>query len=137
MLGQYLGGVAAERFEPRRAYLVFHSIALPMALLIAFTTDLPLMLATVGYMLFFLGMQPIENTLVAYLTPDKLRHSGYGTKFILTFGVGAVAVHMVGRIKEAWSLSAVFVAMAGVSLGIVLFILLLIFFTRNVALKSE
>lgn len=137
MLGQYLGGVAAERFEPRRAYLVFHSIALPMALLIAFTTDLPLLLVTMGYMLFFLGMQPIENTLVAYLTPDKLRHSGYGTKFILTFGVGAVAVHMVGWIKEAWSLSAVFVAMGGVSLGIVLFILLLIFFTRNVALKSE
>lgn len=137
MLGQYLGGVAAERFEPRRAYLLFHSIALPMALIMAFTTDLPLLLVTMGYMLFLLGMQPIENTLVAYLTPDKLRYSGYGIKSILTFGVGALAVHMVGWIKDAWSLPAVFVAMAGVSLGIIAFILLLIFVTRKVPLRMQ
>jgi hypothetical protein len=60
-------------------------------------------------------MQPIENTLVAYLTPDRLRHSAFGTKFILTFGVGSVAVYVVGWIKTAWSLSAVFVAMSVVS----------------------
>jgi MFS family permease len=43
MLGQYLGGRAAERFEPRRGYLAFHLVALPLALLMAYTTDLPLL----------------------------------------------------------------------------------------------
>lgn len=137
MLGQYIGGIAAERFDPRRAYLVFHCIALPMALLMAFTSDLPLLFITMLYMLFFLGMQPIENTLVAYLTPDRLRYSGYGTKFILTFGVGALAVYLVGWIKAAWSLSAIFVAMAGVSLGIIIFISLLILVTRAIPLGRQ
>ena len=132
ILGQYMGGRFAERFEPRRGYLIFHSLAMPMALIMAYATDIPLLLVTMGYMLFLLGMQPIENTLVALLTPDKLRHSAYGTKFILTFGVGALSVHMVGWIKNAWSLPAVFVAMAAVSLGIVLSILALFYVTRGV-----
>ena len=131
MLGQYLGGRVAERFDPRRGYLMFHLVALPLALLMAYTTDVPLLLVTICYMFFLLGMQPIENTLVAYLTPDRLRHSAYGTKFALTFGVGAVAVYVVGWIKTQWSLSAVFVAMAVVSLLIVLDILLLISRTRE------
>jgi len=134
MFGQFLGGFAAERFEPRRGYLIFHLLALPMALAMAYTTDVPLFMIAMGYILFLLGMQPIENTLVAKFTPDKLRHSAYGAKFILTFGVGAVAVHLVGWIKEAWSLPAVFVATAMVSLAIVLSILLLMRVTRKISI---
>ena len=134
MFGQFLGGVAAERFEPRRGYLVFHVLALPMVLAMAYTTDVSLLLITMGYMLFLLGMQPIENTLVAKLTPDKVRDSAYGTKFILTFGVGAFAVYLVGWVKEVWSFPAVFVAMAIVSLTTVLSILLLMRVTRKISI---
>jgi len=134
MFGQFLGGVAGERFDPRRGYLVFHVLALPMALAMAYTTDVSLLLITMGYMLFLLGMQPIENTLVAKLTPDKVRDSAYGTKFILTFGVGAFAVYLVGWVKEVWSLPAVFVAMAIVSLATVLSILLLMRVTRKISI---
>ena len=134
MFGQFLGGVAAERFEPRRGYLVFHVLALPMVLAMAYTTDVSLLLITMGYMLFLLGMQPIENTLVAKLTPDKVRDSAYGTKFILTFGVGAFAVYLVGWVKEVWSFPAVFVAMAIVSLATVLSILLLMRVTRKISI---
>ena len=105
-----------------------------MALAVAYTTDVSLLLITMGYMLFLLGMQPIENTLVAKLTPDKVRHSAYGTKFILTFGVGAFAVYLVGWVKEAWSLPTVFVAMAIVSLATVLSILLLMRVTRKISI---
>jgi MFS family permease len=136
IFGQYLGGYVAERFETRYSYLTFHTLALPLALLMAYTTDLPLLLITSIYMLFLLGMQPIENTLVACLTPDRLRHSGYGTKFILTFGVGAVSVHMVGWVKHLWSLSAVFVTMALVSLAIMVSTVLLIYVTSRIGFKG-
>jgi MFS family permease len=137
ILGQYLGGHVAERFEPRYSYLSFHALAMPMALLMAYATDLPLLLVTSVYMFFLLGMQPIENTLVARLTPDRLRHSAYGAKFILTFGVGAVSVHMVGYVKHIWSLSAVFLTMALVSLGIVLSAFLLIRVTNKTGLGRQ
>jgi MFS family permease len=137
IVGQYLGGRAAERFEPRRSYLVFHALAFPMAFLTAYATGASLFLTVMFYMLFLLGMQPIENTLVAFLTPERLRHSAYGTKFILTFGVGALAVHMVGWIKDGWSLPAVFIAMAGISFAIVLGIMVLLYVTRALALNSR
>jgi len=136
IFGQFLGGFAAERFEPRRGYLVFHLAALPLALLMAYTTDVSLLLITMFYAFFLLGMQPIENTLVARFTPDELRHSAYGTKFILTFGVGSVAVHLVGWVKETWSLPAVFVAMSVVATLTVLSISLLIVATRRVVIKG-
>ncbi|MBW1789474.1 MAG: MFS transporter [Deltaproteobacteria bacterium] len=136
IFGQYLGGRAAERYEPRKMYFLFHALALPMALAVAFTTDIPLFFFAMAYMFFMLGMQPIENTLVAYLTPDKLRHSGFGLKFIVTFGVGSLSVHLVGWIKEAWSLPAVFVALSVVSVGILLSILLLMAVTRKMQLRN-
>jgi MFS family permease len=134
--GQFFGGLFAERFEPRRGYLAFHALATPLALAMAYLTDIPLLVVTMGYMLFLLGMQPIENTLVSRLTPDHLRHSAYGTKFILTFGVGALAVHLVGWIRQASSLSTVFVVMTGVSVMIVCAIFLLTWATRNVRFKG-
>jgi MFS family permease len=124
--------MGAERFDPRKSYLTFHVVALPLALLMAYTTDVPLLLVTICYMFFLMGMQPSENSLVAYLTPDHLRNSAYGIKFILTFGVGAVAVYVVGWISTQRSLSAVFVAMVLVSLLIVLDILLLISKTEKI-----
>ena len=134
MLGQYVGGIVAERSEPRKAYLLFNLIGLPMAFSIAYTADISMLIVIMGYMLFLLGMQPIENTLVARFTPDKVRHSAYGAKFVLTFGVGAVAVHLVGWIKQTWSLPAVFVAMGLVSVAIVLCISLLIVSTRSISM---
>jgi MFS family permease len=136
MLGQYLGGHIAERHDPAKSYLTFHAAALPMAFLMAFAVNVPLVIVTMLYLLFLLGMQPIENTLVAELTPDTLRHSAYGVKFILTFGVGALAVHFVAWVEQAWSISAVFAAMSGVSLGIVISIAVLILVIRNMHLST-
>ena len=131
IFGQFLGGWTAQRFDPRKAYLAFHSLSIPMVLLMAYTTDIPLILVSMVYLLFLLGMQPIENTLIAQLSPEKLRHSAYGVKFILSFGVGALAVFLVGWVESVWSLPAVFIAMSLATCLLVLFILLLLAVTRD------
>jgi len=133
-LGQYLGGWVAERFEPRRSYILFHCIAFPMALLMAHTTDIPLVLFTAGYIMFLLGGQPIENTLVTRFTPEKLRDSAFGIKAILSFGVGSLSVHLVGWIQMGWSLPSVFVVAVGISVVAALFGVVLILATRDVRL---
>jgi len=132
ILGQYIGGWAAERFNPKAGYLLFHALTVPLALGIAWTSDLPLLILAMTYAFFLLGMQPIENTLIARLTPDRLRHSGFGLKFILNFGIGSLAVFMVGWIERVWSLPAVFLALAGLSFLLVFCILGLFAATRQV-----
>jgi len=92
MLGQYTGGRVAERFDLRFCYLVFHALTIPAAALMATAVDLPLVALAMIYFFFLLGMQPVENTLVAKFTPRRFHHSAFGSKFVLTFGVGALAV---------------------------------------------
>jgi len=130
MLGQYTGGRTAERFNLGICYLIFHAITIPAAFLMASTTDLPLVLLTVIYFFFLLGMQPIENTLVARFTPNKLRHSAFGSKFVLTFGVGALAVKMIKTIETTFGIETVFYALGMVSVVLVAVIVILIRKTR-------
>ncbi len=126
MLGQYVGGRAGERFDLRWSYLVFHVLTIPAALLIGLVSDMSLIMVATFHSFFLLGMQPIENTLVARLTPSGMHGSAYGMKFVLTFGVGAVAVQIVRLVEQKYGLSAVFPVLGLVSIGLVLVIVLLI-----------
>jgi MFS family permease len=131
MLGQYTGGRIAERYDLRFCYLVFHAITIPAALLMAIAADIPLVILALIYFFFLIGMQPIENTLVAKFTPTKFRHSAYGLKFILTFGVGALSIKMIKAIETAVNIEAVFYALGLTSVVLVGVIVLLIYRTRQ------
>ncbi len=126
MAGQYTGGWVGERYRLTSGYLVFHMVTIPMALAMAASTNGMLVFFAMLHGFFLLGMQPLENTLVARLTPPNFLSSAYGMKFILTFGVGALSVKMVGLVKNAWGFPAVYQSLAGVSTLLVLAIVLLI-----------
>jgi hypothetical protein len=64
--------------------------------------------------------------LVARLTPPGLRHSAYGLKFILAFGVGSLGVKFAGWMQRAWGIEAVFVALGFLSIVIVFVAVMLI-----------
>ena len=134
--GQFTGGRIAERFEPKFCYLIFHATTIPVAFAMAIMLDLPLILLALIYFFFLLGMQPIENTLVARMTPESLHHSAFGIKFVLTFGVGALAVKMVESIQSNIGIHMVFPAIGLVSMAAVGTIGLLIWKTRNPVPKA-
>ncbi len=119
VLGQYTGGHIAERRDPRFAYLAFHAVCFATACLMAVTADLPLVAISVAYFFFLLGGQPIENTLIARFAPRRLHHSAFGTKFILTFGVGSLAVPLVGSIQASQGIEACFPVLGALSLALV------------------
>ncbi len=119
MAGQYAGGRAGERFDLRRSYLFFHLMTIPPAFLIGIANDVPLVLLATVHSFFLLGMQPVENTLVARLTPPSLRSSAYGMKFVLTFGVGALAVKIIKIVEDSLGVGAVFPSLGIVSLALV------------------
>jgi MFS family permease len=132
IFGQLLGGKLADRYDLRYAYLGVQAAAVPFLIGMAFTTDYLLAFCAAVYALFSLGMQPIENSLIAALTPARWRSTGFAIKFILTFGVGSGAVYLVGIVKEAYSLETVYVCLGGVAMGLVLSIIVLIAASRRV-----
>lgn len=115
IIGQYIGGRLGDRFEPKWCYLVFHLVTIPAAILISIASNISLVVVATVYFFFLLGMQPIENTLVANFTPRRFHHSAYGTKFVLTFGVGALAVKMVGAIETYSNIETVFLAVGAIA----------------------
>jgi MFS family permease len=129
--GQYLGGTIADRRDLRTSYLFFHLCSLPMLVLISRTTELPLLLASSLYVFFALGMQPIENSLFATLTPERWRSTAYGLKFVLTFGVGSTAVWMVRGVAGRSGWAAVYLVLAGVCAALIAGIVLLIVVSRR------
>jgi MFS family permease len=131
MLGQYTGGWFAERFDPRIGYLIFFGITAPPAVLMAFSGNLVLIGLALWYFFFLLGMQPIENTLVARFTPRRFHHSAFGAKFVLTFGVGALAVKIVAAIESNFYIEAVFFFIGAISVLAAGVILVLIFRTKS------
>ena len=132
MVGQYYGGKVGEKVDLGKGYLIFHLITIPAAIAMAMTSNIPLIAFAMIHSFFLLGMQPIENTLVARLSPPNLHSTAYGLKFILTFGVGALSVSMVGGIKEAIGFNAVYLTLAGVSSLLVGTIFILNYFRKKI-----
>ena len=132
MAGQYFGGYVGGKMDLGKGYLIFHLITIPAAIAMAMTSNIPLITFVMIHSFFLLGMQPIENTLVARLSPPNLHSTAYGLKFVLTFGVGALSVGMVAGIKEAFGFNSVYLALAGVSALLVFSIVILNYFRKKV-----
>jgi len=129
--GQYAGGRLSDRFDARKVFFCFHLATVPAAFLLAWTSDLPLALSGVVFLFFLLGGQPAENTLVARLSPASFRHSAYGLKFVLVFGVGSLSVKLAGFLTRTRGLGSVFPALGAVSIVVLCLLALLIYKTRH------
>ncbi|MBW2454072.1 MAG: MFS transporter [Deltaproteobacteria bacterium] len=120
IVGQMLGGRVADSRDLRLSYLCFHLLAIPPVIAMVWLAEVPLLLAAMLYILFGLGMQPIENSLIAKLTPPAWRSTAYGLKFVLAFGVGSFAVGIVGHIERRAGLPTVFGSIGALELALVL-----------------
>jgi len=112
VLGQISGGHLADRHDLRKLYLAFHAASLPFVLCMGFLSEWALVAASAVYVFFALGMQPIENSLVARFTPESWRSTSYGVKFALNFGVGSLAVFGATALHAGVGFEGVYIALA-------------------------
>jgi len=137
MVGQLMGGRAADRFDLRWAYLVFFACALPFLVSLRFVEGLLLIPLAGGFVLFSLGMQPIENSLVAMLTPPQWRSVSYGVKFTLVFGAGSLAVYCVSFTSGSYGLDAVISLLCFFLVMVITMIAVLLVASRGTRVRHE
>lgn len=137
MLGQVFGGHVADRHDLRKAYLGFHVASLPFLVAAAYASQGLLLLVACGYVFFALGMQPVENSLVARFTPARWRSTSYGIKFILNFGVGSSAVYVVAALQSGGSFTPVFLVLSASVVCLCLGVLMLLRRSRGVAVLNR
>jgi MFS family permease len=136
IIGQFAGGKLADKYDLRWMYFAFHGLSLPFVIMMGIFSQQLLVISAAIYIFFALGMQPVENSLVAKFTPAKWRSTAYGTKFILVFGVGSIAVYMTGWIERTWNLETVYFFAAGFIALLVSLILVLIWTSRGTSCKN-
>lgn len=118
-LTQILAGHLADRYSPRRLYMLVAVVQVPLLLGIAHASGLGLLLIAVLAVSFNMAAIPAENLLLSRYTPAKWRGTAFGMKFILSFGVSGLGVPLVSLIRTAGGgFETVFTVLA-VSAGLV------------------
>lgn len=136
-IGQMFGGRLADRYDLRFLYMAFHLVSIPFALAMYALMGVPLCFVAGGFIFCNLGMQPIENSLVARLTPERIRTTAYGVKFVFVFGVGSFAALGVPlSIKAYDSFAQVYLAIAAVVTMMFLTICVLTYMSRGRAFMN-
>lgn len=100
-LSSFAGGWLADRFSPRRVYIVLWALLIVplVALTSALGSNLLAMMALVVAVIT--AFSAAENMLVARYTPFQWRAIAYGAKFVLALGVGGVTVKLAGGLYDA------------------------------------
>jgi MFS family permease len=137
IFGQVWGGKIADRHELKRLWFFFYGITMPLALLLAFLSDQWLVAAAAAYVFFCAG-HPAHRK-----QPDRRVHAAAVAKHrlwlgsILIFGVGALAVYLVGWVSAHWSLGIVYLCSSGLVVLILIHIAFLFRLTRGRDLRNR
>ena len=114
-VAQVVVGRIIDRHSIRTVFMVVAGLQAPVYALMMHVTGLPALLGSLVFMLLLFGQIPINDTLVARVTHSAWRSRVYGLKFVITFGVMAGTLPLVGWLYDSWGFAAVFAVMAGVA----------------------
>ena len=125
--GQYVSGRLTDIYPVEKIYLGTVCLGTFFVFVMSFSRGFLLLLASIGYAFFSFAAQPAQNFIVSKYIPQHRQGLGYGTLFILSFGVGSTAAAVSGYLADLYGLPAVFYAMgfcflasAVLALGLVL-----------------
>jgi FSR family fosmidomycin resistance protein-like MFS transporter len=110
---QYFAGRLADRFSLKGIYIVSFFGQIAVLAVMSQIAGLPLLAGAMLSALLSVGALPAESMLIGRYTPTKYHGIAFGSKFVLSFGIGFVALKMIGWVKD-WtgSLDAIFVILA-------------------------
>jgi MFS family permease len=122
---QIFAGWLTDRLSLRNAYLFSYCIQVPVIAGASALSGLPFFAAALLMVVSNVGSLPAENALMARYTPSKWRGSAFGAKFVLSLGVGPVAVLLVSWLHErtgnfSWLYLTLAAAAAVVALSILM-----------------
>ena len=126
--GQYVSGRLTDKYPVEKIYLVTVFMGTLFVFVMSFSRGLLLLMASIGYAFFSFAAQPAQNFIISKYIPQHRQGLGFGTLFILSFGVGSTAAAVSGYLADLYGLRIVFYAMGFcflVSTGFVLGLVLL------------
>jgi MFS family permease len=118
VIGQYLGGLSADRWKSEVIYAFCFTMATPFLFSLAFIGGLKMILSAGIFAFVYFGTQPVGNKLLAQITPGSFRGRAFGLFFFANFGIGSFSSTLSGWIGERFGLDAIFIFLGVVLLGV-------------------
>jgi predicted MFS family arabinose efflux permease len=125
-VGQWGGGLLAERGHRERNYALTYLAAVPLVFLMGHSGGSGLFLAGLVFAVVFFSLQPQKNTLMAHYAHRKAQGLAYGFVFFLEFGIGSFGASLAGMVADRWGMNYIFDLSAALLLFIAAIALLLI-----------
>jgi MFS family permease len=116
---QIPAGWLADRYPLRAVYVLCYLVQVPLLAAAAALSGLPFFVAATLMVVTSVSSLPAENVLMARYTPARWRGSAFGAKFVLSLGVGPVAVQLVSWLHESTGSFAWLYTLLAVAAGIV------------------
>jgi MFS family permease len=123
---QIPAGWLADRYPLRLVYMSSYLLQVPVLAAAAALTGVPFFAAALLMVLTNVSSLPAENVLMARYTPARWRGSAFGAKFVLSLGVGPVAVQLVSWLHESTGSFAWLYTVLAIAAGIVVLAALLL-----------
>lgn len=128
MLGQWLGGRAAERYSLTKTLIPLWVIVSISLMFMGMTAQYALVIWAFIFTIFIFAGQPVGNTLLASYNSLKSRGKGYGLNIAIGFGIGSFSSTLSGYVAEKYGIGEVFVFLSivmipGILLAIWLYLL--------------
>jgi MFS transporter, FSR family, fosmidomycin resistance protein len=115
-LGQYVGGILADRHDERWIYPVSYGLQMLILAAALAIQNVWLVVIVATSVTLQTGTATVENCLIARYTPAAWRATAYGMKFVLALGLSSLGVPLVALIYGATgAFDGVFWTMIGCS----------------------
>lgn len=98
---QYFAGRLADRFPLKVIYCTCFALQIATLSLVAMLWHLPVIVASMLSALLMVGALPAESMLIGRYTPTRHHGLAFGSKFVLSFGAGPVAIWLISKVDEA------------------------------------
>lgn len=114
-VGQYITGRLVHRGRGLGIYALIFLLGIPSLLAVGRLQGVALVGMSGAMSMLLFSPQPVENVLLARLSPERWKGLVFGLKFVLTFGIGGIGTYLSGVVESERGTGAVFTVAAGVA----------------------
>ena len=122
-IGQYGVGCFVDRRDGRGVYCLLFAALAPLVYAVGRLDGAALVAVGCLMSVLLFSVQPVENTLLARLSPRRWQGLVFGIKFVLTFGIGGFGTYLSGWLAEGSGTPGVFTAASAFTMAALVFAL--------------
>ena len=114
IFGQLLGGKLADKYREEFVYTTVFLVSAPLLFLVGLLHGGATVASAMVFAFFYFTNQSVGNTIIPRFVPEGRRGHIYGWFFLVNFSGGSIMSWIAGMVAMRFSLSSIFVLLAGV-----------------------